>query len=85
MLAIHKKKLDGLRVKSHRAEISDSTPKFLKNVVHNFSSSDLLDKEHEVLSFSLDHYVPGKKTGKHTQVEFERFYQDILNNASHLI
>ena len=37
-----------------------------------------------MLSYSLDHYVPGKEYGKRTQVEFERFYQDIFNNTTHL-
>ena len=36
------------------------------------------------MSYSLDHYVPGKEYGKRTQVEFERFFQEILNNTTHL-
>ena len=47
------------------------------NVVHNFSSYTLLDEDHRLLSFLLDHYILGKDVGKRTQVEFERFYQDI--------
>ena len=59
-----------------------STPR--PNVVHNFSSYALTEKEHEVLSYSLDHYIPGKEYGKRAEVEFERFYQSILNTTEHL-
>ena len=53
-------------------------------IIHNFSSYVLSDKETEVLSYSLDHYVPGSEYGKRTQVEFERFYQDIVPHTDHL-
>ena len=80
-LAVHEKKLDGLRAASRRPSFSNSNPTPIRNVVHNFSNYTLSDREYEVLSFSLDHYVPGKEIGKHTQVEFEQFYQDILKGT----
>ena len=83
-LATHGKKLDGLRASCPKPSNSHNTPRPFRNVVHNFSGYNLSDREYEVLSFSLDHYIPGKEIGKHTQVEFERFYQDILNSTSHL-
>ena len=80
----HKNKLDRL----HKNILPQPQPKRRNeqrpNVIHNFSSYQLSDKEIQVLSFSLDHYVPGKEYGKRTQVEFERFYQDIYNNTTHL-
>ena len=50
----------------------------LPNIIHNFSSYVLTNREVEVLSYSLDHYIPGSEYGKRTQVEFERFYQAII-------
>ena len=80
-MAVHKKKLDALR-SEEKPTPRRSAP--IRNVVHNFSSYTLSDKEYEVLSYSLDHYVPGKDIGKRTQVEFERFYQEILDQTAHL-
>ena len=54
------------------------------NVIHNFSTYELSEREIKVMSYSLDHYVPGKEYGKRTQVEFERLFQEILNNTTHL-
>lgn len=82
-MAVHKKKLETLRSETKPFPKKD-TPTPLRNVVHNFSSYTLSDQEYEVLSYSLDHYIPGKDIGKRTQVEFERFYQDILNHTLHL-
>ena len=80
---VHNKKLDALRSKIQpNSRMKATTP--TRNVVHNFSSYTLSEKEYEVLSYSLDHYIPGRDVGKHTQVEFERFYQDILNHTPHL-
>ena len=36
------------------------------------------------MSYSLDHYVPGVDYGKRTQVEFERFFREILPYTIHL-
>ena len=53
-------------------------------MVHNFSSYDLSEDEHRILSLSLDHYVAGKDRGMRTKAEFERFYQSILISTNHL-
>ena len=79
--ATHKKKLDALRTEGR------PTPRrnpLKQNVVHNFSRYTLSDDEYRVLSYSLDHYVPGRDNGKRTQVEFEKFYQEILDQTGHL-
>ena len=53
--------------------------------VHNFSGYVLSDAETRVLSKTLDHYVPAvNNRSKRTQVEFERFYVEILANATNL-
>ena len=82
-MTVHKKKLEVLRAETTPFP-KKVNPKPHRNVVHNFSSYTLSDQEYEVLSYSLDHYVPGKDMGKRTQVEFERLYQDILNHTWHL-
>ena len=67
-----------------RGTIKEKRNPVLPNVIHNFSSYELSDKEIDVLSRSLDHYIPGQEYGKRTQVEFERFYQDIIPYTTHL-
>ena len=45
----------------------------------------LSDEEVQVLSKTLDHYIPAADSrSKRTQVEFERFYNEILSNATNL-
>ena len=56
----------------------------MPNIIHNFSSYVLSSREVEVLSYSLDHYIPGCEYGKRTQVEFERFYEDVVPYTMHL-
>ena len=70
---IHNKKLGNLRKNGVSTTTREKTRR-PTNVIHNFSSYNLSDKEFEVLSYSLDLYVPGREYGKRTQVEFERFY-----------
>ena len=81
--ATHQRKLQTLR-EDVKGKAQGATAKVLPNVIHNFSSYDLSGKEVEVLSRSLDHYIPGREFGKRTQVEFERFFQDILPYTTHL-
>ena len=38
----------------------------------------------EVLSYTLDHYVLYKTDVRRLEVEFERFYEDILPHTTHL-
>ena len=44
----------------------------------------LTDQEIRVLSKTLDHYIPATNKSKRTQVEFERFYKEVLSKATHL-
>ena len=80
----HQKKLEALRRDTvtfpARRPAASSVPK----VVHNFSSYNLSEDEHRILTLSLDHYVAGKDRGMRTKAEFERFYQSILNSTEHL-
>ena len=82
-LATHKNKLFKLRG-DVKTSITTKAKKVLPNIIHNFSSYTLSDKEIEVLSYSLDHYIPDHEYGKRTQVEFERFYQQIIPHTMHL-
>ena len=80
----HKRKLEILR-----KEVSSYSTKkknvVIPNIIHNFSSYNLSVKEVEVLSYSLDHYMsPGKEMGKRTQVEFERFFQELAPHTTEL-
>ena len=86
--ATHERKLNALHEETPLQTPSPTTRSrahpVAHNVVHNFSSYTLSDDEYRLLSFSLDHYIPGKEIGKITQVEFERFYQEILDHTGHL-
>ena len=79
----HQNKLSKLQDEV-KTKITTKTKKVLPNIIHNFSSYTLSDKEIEVLSYSLDHYIPDREHGKRTQVEFERFYQQIIPHTMHL-
>ena len=79
----HQQKLQKLR-EEVKGNAQRTATKVLPNVIHNFSSYNLSDKEDEVLARSLDHYIPGREFGKRTQVEFERFFQEILPYTTHL-
>ena len=81
--ATHQRKLQRLREEVQETTQRRGSP-VLPNIIHNFSSYVLTDKEIDVLSRSLDHYIPGQEYGKRTQVEFERFFQDILPYTTHL-
>ena len=81
--ATHQRKLEKLRGPS-TTKGNPAQKKTIPNIIHNFSSYVLSDKETEVLSYSLDHYIPGSEYGKRTQVEFERFFQEIVPYTDHL-
>ena len=87
-LETHKKKLLKLRTDQHGniARNDKTKERQLPPVIHNFSTYDLSDNEIRVLSKTLDHYVPplNDRKSKRTQVEFERFYCSILENATKL-
>ena len=57
---------------------------FTNKVVINFSSYILSAQERKVLALSLDHYIPFRSDDKKLQVEFERFYSDVLAHSSTL-
>ena len=84
----HDKKLNNLRSVKERNDVNakESETKTLPTVIHNFSNYVLSDEEVRVLSKTLDHYIPTATNGKskRIQVEFERFYNEILFNADNL-
>ena len=84
----HKKKLQKLRANHDQNSSTGDKRKErqLPPVIHNFSAYNLSDNEIRVLSKTLDHYIPplNDKKSKRTQVEFERFYSGILDNANNL-
>ncbi len=81
--SVHRRKLLALREADQRKR--KTVPKrIVPDIIHNFSSYVLSNREVDVLSYSLDHYVPSRDNGKHTQVEFERFFQEILPYTMHL-
>ncbi len=45
--------------------------KHLPNIVHNFSTYTLTDKETEALAYGLDHYIPGDIDKRRLEVEFK--------------
>ena len=81
--SVHQRKLLALR-EANTLKRKPDAPRIRPGIIHNFSSYVLSDREVEVLSYSLDHYVPGRENGKRTQVEFERFFQEILPYTMHL-
>ena len=84
----HKKKLAKLRRIQEQSgtRIDKTRERQLPPVIHNFSTYDLSDDEVKVLSKTLDHYVApvNDRKSKRTQVEFERFYSNILAKATNL-
>ena len=73
----HQKKLENLRLNPsnfiNQNPYSTRQPVASRpTVVHNFSSYELTGSEHEILSYSLDHYVSQKDKGKSTQTELEK-------------
>ena len=78
--SVHQRKLFALREVCKIKQKPEAKP-IRPGIIHNFSSYILSDREIEVLSYSLDHYVPGVDYGKRTHVEFEIFFQEILPNG----
>ena len=50
--------------------------------MHNFSSYELSQEEHEALSYGLEHHIPSKVTRNSLNTEFEGFYQSLLLDIS---
>ena len=57
---------------------------FSPNIVTNFSSYILSERELEVLSYSLDHYIPYKADARKIEVAFEQFYTNIIPCTTNL-
>ena len=82
-LETHNRKLENLR-REIPPNNKHTTSTFAPNVIHNFSSYILSKREKEVLSYTLDHYVPFKLDVKRIEVEFEKLYQSITPHTTHL-
>lgn len=79
----HDKKIECLRSQLP-AKNRQCVNSFSPNVVHNFSSYILSNREIELLSFTLDHYVPYKHDVRKIEVAFEKFYQHVIPHTTHL-
>ena len=55
-----------------------------KNVVHNSSYYTLSNGELVALSYGLDHQIPICNNRNSVTTEFEHFYQNLLNDISHI-
>ena len=80
---VHEKKLQNLLISTSNNNIL-SNDDFSRKTIHNFSSYILSEKEVNVLSRTLDDYVPFKTDVRRMEVEFEKFYQTILPHTSNL-
>ena len=56
----------------------------MKHTVHNFSSYQLSEEEYKALSYGLDYHIPSQANNNVINTEFEKFYQSILSNFSHI-
>ena len=57
---------------------------FVKNTLHNFSSYSLTREEQVALSFGLEQHIPINTNKNLICIEFEHFYQNLLNNIKDL-
>ena len=79
----HAKKLTTFNSRQQKTERQE--PKQIpKNVVHNFSSYTLSNDELVALSYGLDHQIPIRYNRNNITTEFEYFYQNLLNDISHI-
>ena len=77
---IHEKKLAKLF-----EEITPAPPKQRpRNVVHNFSSYELTAEEYHLLTYGLDHHIPGKLSENEVKTEFETFFFALNKHLGHL-
>ena len=74
----HNKKICNLQ-KQHGVDKLSKT-KTPKNVIHNFLLYDLTEEEIQTLSYGLDEHIPSSPYRDKTNTDFERFYQNILND-----
>ena len=58
--------------------------KYRKHTVCNFSSYQLSEEKYKALSHGLYYHVPSKTDNNLINAEFEKFYQSILSNISHI-
>lgn len=69
-----------LTFKKQQKETTNSSDFIQKEAIHNFLSYNLCKKEH-MLSYSLDHHIPGNVTRNQINTEFELFYQNIVRDG----
>ena len=69
MKSRHEKKLQKF-LTAQKKENNVSKPVRLNSIVHNFSSYNLTQEEHEVLSYGLDH-IPTSINRNNIKTEFE--------------
>ena len=62
----------------------DEQKKIHRQIVHNYSSYALSDKQYEALYIGLDTHVPVKVNKNAIYTEFEVFYQSLLKDISNI-
>ena len=77
----HKKKLTNLR-KKHQERNKRAEVYVTKEVAHNFSLYKLSKEEHEAFSCSFDYHMLSKVTRNSRNLEYEMFFQNLLNDIS---
>ena len=65
-----------------KSENNASKPFLLKSIVHDFSSYNLTQKEHEALSYGLDYHIPTNSNRNNIKTELESFFQNLLYDLS---
>ena len=79
----HKRKLIKFRRQYH-TQSDTRHMKVNKHFIHNFSSYVLSPEEIIALSFGLDQHIPYNIDHNSINTEFELFYQNLLQDNSHL-
>ena len=77
----HEKKLQKF-LTAQKRENNVSKPVLLNSIVHNFSSYNLTQEEHEALSYGLDLHIPTSINRNKIKTEFESFFQSLLYDLS---
>ena len=79
----HNNKLIRLREQQNKPR-KDEQKKIHRQIVHNYSSYALSDKQYEALYIGLDTHVPVKVNKNAIYTEFEVFYQSLLKDISNI-
>ena len=80
----HNKRLIKFRKSQQKYNKSTTQTELVRNIVHNFLSYALSQKELNALSFGLDHHIPTKSNRNAVPAEFKHFSQNLLKDISNI-